>query len=238
MINLFISFSLLLLIAGAQAFAGNNSSDDDRTSYRSTHFDFRLDFGLNNYLENGEFPDVNNRNYSVKPWGSWYIAAGPDNFTRIAKPLYLNWGADVAWYNFKFENPGVTIIKEAGGITYLPIDGTDINPVKNKLTAVYLDVYMVPTLYLGRDSYIRNGHFMNEKNNGFRLGIGGYAGYKIDSYSKYIVKDPEGDKRRDRNHSGFFLNNLRYGLRLQIGVNDLDFFANYDLNTLFAGGPN
>ena len=32
------------------------------------------------------------------------------------------------------------------------------------------------------------------------------------------------------------MNNLRYGLRLQFGFRDTDFFFNYDLNELFSAG--
>ena len=37
---------------------------------------FNFDLGTNNYLEDGKFPDSNNQPYSVRPWGSWYVAAG------------------------------------------------------------------------------------------------------------------------------------------------------------------
>ncbi len=32
----------------------------------------------------------------------------------------------------------------------------------------------------------------------------------------------------------YYLNNLRYGARLQIGFRGVDLFANYDLNDLFS----
>jgi hypothetical protein len=36
------------------------------------------DLGFNNYLENGKFPNDVNAQYSVKPWGSWYISLGTE----------------------------------------------------------------------------------------------------------------------------------------------------------------
>jgi hypothetical protein len=68
---------------------------------------------------------------------------------------------------------------------------------------------------------------------GFRLGVGPYAGYRIGSYSKQVYKD-NGQTRQDYHSENFYLNNIRYGIRVQLGFNDIDFFFNYDLNNLFV----
>ncbi|MGI9541725.1 MAG: hypothetical protein ACR2MX_00620, partial [Cyclobacteriaceae bacterium] len=48
------------------------------TTYEEEHgktqSHFEIDLGVNNFLENGNFPDDQDAPYSVKPWGSWYIA--------------------------------------------------------------------------------------------------------------------------------------------------------------------
>lgn len=77
--------------------------------------------------------------------------------------------------------------------------------------------------------------FDNNHSESFRIGLGPYAGYRIDSYTKLQYKE-EGEKRRERNHDPFYLNNIRYGLRFQIGFRDTDLFFNYDMNELFASG--
>ena len=43
-----------------------------------------------------------------------------------------------------------------------------------------------------------------------------------------------GDKEKEKDHDNFYLNNLRYGIRFQIGVRSTDLFVNYDMNELFA----
>ena len=50
----------------------------DKTSFVSV-----LDFGINNYLEDGKFPDDNNQQYTVRPWGSWYVGIMPTWQTHI-----------------------------------------------------------------------------------------------------------------------------------------------------------
>jgi len=68
---------------------------------------------------------------------------------------------------------------------------------------------------------------------GFRVGVGPYVGYLIDSYSKQVHTEG-GDKKKEKHHDNYYLTNLRYGVRLQVGFDDLDFFFNYDINNLFV----
>ena len=68
---------------------------------------------------------------------------------------------------------------------------------------------------------------------GFRLGIGPYMGYRIASKSKLVYESGD-DREKEKDRDSFYLNNLRYGFRLQLGVRSTDLFINYDLNDLFA----
>jgi len=43
-----------------------------------------------------------------------------------------------------------------------------------------------------------------------------------------------GDKKKEKHHDNYYLTNLRYGVRLQVGFDDVDFFFNYDINNMFA----
>src|SRR5688572_6368704 len=45
----------------------------EKRHHRSTYQSFNFDFGTNNYLSGGKFPDQDNSLYTVKPWGSWYV---------------------------------------------------------------------------------------------------------------------------------------------------------------------
>ena len=65
---------------------------------------YNIDFGMNNYLQDGKFPDESNALYTVRPWGSWYIGTFALFKTNIAGPLNIEWGGGIDWYSFKFEN--------------------------------------------------------------------------------------------------------------------------------------
>jgi hypothetical protein len=75
----------------------------------------------------------------------------------------------------------------------------------------------------------------NYKKQGFKIGVGVYGGYRLGSHSK--IKFRQNDETdKDKEHSSFYLNNWRYGLRMRMGIKSLDLFFNYDLNELFSEG--
>ena len=50
----------------------------------------------------------------------------------------------------------------------------------------------------------------------------------------HVLTSAAEDREKDKDRDNLYLNNLRYGIRLQLGVRSTDFFFNYDLNELFA----
>lgn len=210
----------------------NESKHSGRRYYgRRTRHSFNFDLGMNNYIADNKIPDI--EDYTVKQWGSWYVALNSTERTRLARKFFLEWGGGVSWYNFKFENETITMGMDDNGVTFTP-DPRELDFVKSKLTACYLNVNVIPMIDFGGNS--RKAMFFDGNHSeSFRIGLGPYAGYRIDSYSKLVYKE-DGDKHKDRNHENFYLDNLRYGLRLQIGFRDTDLFFNYDLNGLFTEG--
>ncbi|MFO7256571.1 MAG: hypothetical protein DIU61_002690 [Bacteroidota bacterium] len=216
------------------------SEEDDEEDYdwdnsyherrwRTTH-SFNFDLGTSNYLSDGKFPDSENAPYAVRPWGSWYVGINSIQRTRIGKNFFVEWGFGVSWYNFKFQEDNITLVKDDNGVTFTP-DMRDADFRKSKLTVSYINASLVPVL-----------DFSNRSNKGrwdatraFRIGAGPYVGYKIDSYSK-IKYELNGSMEKDRNHDGFYMENIRYGMRLQLGYRSFDLFFNYDMNELFTEG--
>jgi len=192
---------------------------------------FNFDLGTNNYLSDGKFPDSDNALYSVRPWGSWYVAASSIQRTRLASKLFIEWGIGLSWYTFKFQNDNVTIVKDDSGIEFVE-DMRDVNFKKSKLSASYVQASLVPIVDFGGHS--RKSRFWDGYNNSFRIGLGPYVGYRISSHSKLVYKDDGREKEKD--NDSFYLNNFRYGLRLQLGYRSTDLFFNYDLNELFSEG--
>jgi len=198
---------------------------------RRTRNSFNMDIGINNFQSNGQSPSQSNSLYTVHPWGSWYVGLNSIYRTRMASKFFLEWGGGVSWYNFKFQNSQVVMTKDDNGV-YFELDQRNYNFTKSKLTAAFVNVSVVPVIDFGgnrRKPSFFDGHGAS----GFRIGIGPYAGYLLDSYTKQVYHDG-GDKKKENHHDNYYLTNLRYGVRLQVGFDDLDFFFTYDINNMFA----
>jgi hypothetical protein len=194
---------------------------------------FNFDLGTNNYLSKGKFQDTS---YSVRPWGSWYLGASSIQRTRITRHVFLEWGLGISWYNFKFQNDDVMLQRTDDHVEFVT-DTRDVNHKKSKLTASYINASFVPVIDFGGHS--RKPRMWDGYGSSFRIGFGPYIGYRIASRSKIVYKD-DGDLEKEKQRNSFYLNNIRYGARLQLGIRGTDLFFNYDLNELFASnkGPN
>ena len=212
--------------------------DEDRDSQykrrrRSfTRHIFNIEIGTNNFLEDGEFPGENNALYAVRPWGSWYIALVSAKQTYLGNSFYLEWGPSVSWYNFKFENDATRIV-DGDMVSFIEADEPDVDYEKSKLSAAYVNFSMVPMLSVGDERGKRRWKkYKDASSSDFRIGVGGYIGYRISSYSKTVVR-VDGDKDKNRDKDSYNMNDLRYGIRAQLGFGDTDLFFTYDLNELF-----
>lgn len=196
-----------------------------------------FEFGMNNYLEDGSFPDANGSLYSVRPWGSWYVGINSYHKFHIEGPLFLDWGKGISWYNFKFEDNATRLTRLEQGVGF--VEDLSVDGIKSKLAVSHLNMSLVPILDFSHGlrkvkSYSVEGfNFTQYNKRGFRIGVGAYAGYRIGSHAKYVVRDDRREKERDKGN--FFLNNWRYGIRGQAGFKALDLFFNYDLSPLYVG---
>jgi hypothetical protein len=191
-----------------------------------------VDLGINNYLSNDQFPD-GNEPYAVRPWGSWYAAVNSIQRTRVSRNFFLEWGLGVSWYNFKFQKDNIVVTKDDVGVHFTE-DIRGLDYVKSKLSATYLNASLVPLIDVGNHGR-KSRMWDDDHSSNFRIGFGPYVGYRIGSKSK-LVYEENGDNEKEKNKDNFYLNNLRYGARLQLGFRSTDFFFNYDMNDLFAEG--
>jgi len=216
----------------------NEDLDDEHKWERSrrgkigkTWQSYNIDLGTNNYLSGDQFPD-GGAPYAVRPWGSWYLAGNSVQRTRLARNLFVEWGLGVSWYSFKFQEDNILVQKDEFGVQFVP-DTRDVDFIKSKLSATFINASLVPVLDFGEHS--RRHRIWEGDADGFRFGIGPYVGYRISSKSK-LVYETGGDREKEKERSDFYLNNFRYGMRVQIGVRSTDLFINYDMNDLFAKG--
>jgi hypothetical protein len=90
---------------------------------------------------------------------------------------------------------------------------------KNKLTASYITLPIVPHVVFSKQSDIK------------MVGLGGYVSYRLDSWTKTIEKNNE---NLTRIGSNFNLNDVRYGVKAEVALRHVgEIFFNYDLTPLF-----
>lgn len=205
-----------------------NDKKDDHTFWRRTRHQIPIDFGLNNYFQDGNFGETpTGKPYELRSWGSRYFAFGSTFKTQIGgkkSPLLLQYGLEASWNNFMFSGDNYALETENG--VNFPEYEKSLD--KSKLTAAYVNVPLMVHLDFAQNDKV-----------GLKLAFGGYAGYRVGSYTK-IVYHENGDRQKDKEHSNFRLNDWRYGLRAEIGIGEDKFdsgvrlFFNYDINTLFT----
>jgi len=198
---------------------------------KGTYHSLNFDLGMNNYVTGNGFPDQDNSLYTVRPWGSWYVGINSVQRTRMAQKFFLEWSLGVSWYNFKFENEKTQITKDDNSVIFAE-NPMDVHFTKSKLTAAYVQAALVPIYDFGANKR-KPSLFNDRSSDSFRIGFGTYVGYRIGSYSKQVYKEGN-NKIKPKDHDNFYLNNIRYGLRAQVGFKDVELFFNYDLNELYT----
>jgi hypothetical protein len=131
------------------------------------------------------------------------------------------------WYNFKFENQNTQAVKGSNSIEF--IERNDVNAIKSKISASYLTAQTMLQLDFGKMN--------NQGKKGMRLAAGPYIGYRLGGNSKFVGKENASSMRfKDKQDTGLYLNNFRYGMRGEIGVGSFTLFSTYDFNNLFSAG--
>jgi hypothetical protein len=205
---------------------GFGGSDDDSTANADLQnrksfgnlAGFNVFFGLNT-LAGQPGQGYNSDDYALRPFGSRYFSFGWTKSTNLTNGdkarLKLAIGVNFSWYNFMLDNSNVWT-KGPNNIELLP---SPVALKKSKLTVSYIDVPLIPYIAF------KKGKFINY------LGAGGYVGYRMGSHTK--TKEENG-RKKDHVNNNFYLNDFRYGLTFQVGINNFpDLFVNYDLNPLF-----
>ena len=198
-----------------------------------------FEFGMNNYLSDGDFPSSGDL-FQVKPLGSTFVGLTWNHTTSVSGPLYLDWGAGFSWYNYQFENAATRLDPSGGQLDFIEQQNLT-SAIKSKLKVTYLMFTAVPMIDLSRGKRLVRQFEEDDvrvalsSRRGFRFGVGPYVGLRLSNKAKYIYRNNDG-RQKDKEKGGFFMNDFRYGLRAQIGINGFDMFVNYDMNELFEEG--
>jgi hypothetical protein len=166
-----------------------------------------------------------NSDKELKPLGSRFVSLDFTSAATIARgkksAFKLGYGFAFDWYNFMFDHNRV-VNKTNSATNFQPMLDAQQNEIqlnKNKLTASYISLPIVPHVVFSKQSAIK------------MIGLGGYVSYRLDSWTKTIEEKTD---NLTRNSSNFNLNQVRYGVKAEVALKHVgELFFNYDLTPLF-----
>lgn len=175
--------------------------------------DFNIYVGFNNF--GGSLP----AGYDFHPLSSRFVALSWQKRIPLAvsgsTKLRLVTGPEIAWNNFMFEGNRNTLIEQNDQLVIEPVS---VDLRKSKLVTTQLNLPVILTVAF---------------RSGLTLGLGAYAGIRLDSYTK--VK-PEGGSTV-RTHGSYNLNPVRWGLTTELGFRgNPKLFFRYEPNSPFRAG--
>lgn len=193
---------------------------------KRTYDDFFIAFGLNNAIIEGQ--SLNDSPYRLG--SSRFFEIGWGLGTRVFKNsnfLRLHYGASFQFNGLKPE-----------GNQYFVVDGDqtgledfEFNLDKSKFR---MDNLVFPVhLEFGSSKVKETERSIRYSiHNQFRLGIGGYAGFNLNTRQK-LKYELDGDNVKDKFKRNYNTNNFIYGLSAYMGFDSVLLYVKYDLNPIF-----
>ena len=190
-----------------------------------------FDLGLNALVNRKQYlsPTGQPENMDLRTEGSRYVNIGLNWDARLGgkhSPLSLTVGPEVSFNNYMLNgndkwvnvNGRTDVVRETNGHQFQ----------KSKLATSSINLPLMLRLQL------RDAHYKPT----FALGVGGFVGYRIKSWTK-LKYTSEGTTYKDKEDGSYNMENFLYGLQGTIGYRSLEFFGKYNINGLFKtnAGP-
>lgn len=178
--------------------------------------DFSIYAGFNNFSQSPA--GFKGDGGAFSPIGSRFVALAWQKRIPLAvngsTKLRLVTGPEIAWNNFMFEDSDKMVERN----NELIVEASSVELRKSKFVTTQLNLPV-----------ILNVSFRS----GFTIGMGAYAGIRLDSYTK---EKPQG-ARAVRTHGAFNLNPVRWGLTTELGFRGTaKLFGRYEPNSPFRSG--
>jgi hypothetical protein len=192
---------------------------------RRTTSDLVFAIGFNNAIIEGE--SLNDSPYKLG--GSGFVELGWAWKTRV----FQNSNAVRFKYGFSFQWNKLDIkdnlyFNEVDEVVTLEEYPLNLDKSKFRTTNLVFPVHFEfgPSKKIERDTYFR---YSTRKQ--FKIGIGGYGGFMLQSLQKLKYKE-DGNKQKDKFKS-YNTNNLVYGISSYLAWGDVGLYFKYDLSPIF-----
>jgi hypothetical protein len=158
-------------------------------------------------------------NELLRSW-MWKFGTGM-NYRFDGTPWVIQYGMRVSVHRLG--------LPEHMGIINTP-DGRDfgrLHPEASGVQLVAAYIYLPLMFHLDFSKY--------GMGNGFRIGLGGVVGYRVNGYQRFSAPDSGGEIMRYKVSGDHGINDFRYGLLMQMGLKSYQLSLGYDLNDFLAG---
>jgi hypothetical protein len=197
---------------------------------RSTTSQFVFAMGINNVLNDNDLNTLGN-DYQV--WRSRFYELGftwKTRFTKEPSQLYFKYGVSFLWNNLRLKDNQQHV--KNGDMTNIE---TRIDEVltESRLRHVQMNFPVHLEWDLSKNKIYKDGKERDRTNNSFRLGVGGFVGFKLGTrqYLEYV--DQNNSDIEEVQYNNFNMNIFNYGLSSYVAYKDVGFYVKYDLNPLF-----
>jgi len=201
----------------------SDDDDDDNDSFKRIKTRWlMLDIGINSFLQDGKFGVSGDESVLELNAGKSFdfnLYVFKQRIGIIQNHVNLMYGLGFDFSNYGFAQ-NIQLDKNTNPLTVTTLPD-DVELKRNKLHTTFVNVPLMINFETNR-----------KKSKSFRASAGVYAGVLLGGKTKQ--KDNDGDVTKIKDD--FNVNRFRYGVRGEIGVGPINFFANYSLTPMFNEG--
>ncbi|MBO6607958.1 hypothetical protein [Psychroserpens sp.] len=203
----------------------NSAKTKPRKYDKRTTSDFVFAIGFNNAIGDGQ---TIGDQYSFL--GSGFVELGWAWKTRVfqeTNAVRLKYGFSFQW-NKLTPKDDQYFVQNGNTTTLEPFPG-DLRESEFRITNLVVPVHFEfgPSKKLEKKNYFRYS-----THDQFKIGIGGYAGFRIGTQQKLRYKE-DGDRVKQKIRRNYNASPFVYGLSAYVGYGSIGIYAKYDLNPLF-----
>ncbi|WP_299338232.1 hypothetical protein [uncultured Psychroserpens sp.] len=202
-----------------------NRNNRPRKYDKRTTSDLVFAIGFNNAIGDGQ--KIGDE-YSFL--GSGFVELGWAWKTRVfeeSNAVRLKYGFSIQWNKLTPKDDRYFV--QNGNTTTLEAFPSELKESEFRVTNLVFPVHFEfgPSKKVERKNYFRY-----DTSDRFKIGIGGYAGFRIGTQQKLRFKE-DGDRVKQKIRRNYNVSPFVYGLSAYVGYGGVGIYAKYDLNPLF-----
>jgi hypothetical protein len=197
---------------------------------KRTTSQFVFALGVNNLVTNEQIAHSD-----FKYWKSHFYEWGFTSNTRILKEdnlLHFKYGMSLMYNNLRATDN--RYFEKNGAQTDLLTSSVHLDESR------FRNVYIMVPMHLEFDftkKEIRDDADYFRTHKSWRVGLGGYAGFRIKSKQIFCFDDANGNGVEQKTKGNYNVNDFNYGLSTYVGYKSTSLYLKYDLQPLFENNP-